>query len=313
METIRAFADYLEKRIGSVPTNRWVIEYYSRNRTPNFSEVVGLWTTFYLFVQPIADLYTARGSALQYTIAHNFYVFFNNNGNRFETTVRRLQEAYKTGGDLIAYEEYREEHLRILALIVEANRSYVVVKAALRNLLLYVRRHGGDLNTILEKPIDTKVFASLSASYSLIGKPDGDPKIQARLIQSIGNTRRARLSDEAPVYKVLGVLTKMAQLGAEPGGLDRSVIFTEYRPATNRTSEQDKDDDGLDLPWDMEIDPERGGIKIPIDEDWGLIIGGDLETLELNISAVFDVDWDVAIEAAIEAILQAVNDAFDCY
>ncbi|GAC1045938.1 hypothetical protein thsrh120_59430 [Rhizobium sp. No.120] len=223
---------------------------------------------------------------MQYTVLHNFYVFFQMYGNRFQTTLDSVNRELALSGNAIEYEEFKEEALKILRLVAETNRTYVLGGVALRNLLLAVEKDNGDVAAFLNQPIETKIFVA----------PEAD--LQATL-----KFRQERRADAAPTYTVLGAGTAMAKFQG------RSLIRVPF------SSELFDAKPLMDLPGFLdgaELSSERGGIDIPIGEDWGINIDGGFSDPHINISIYYDGDWDSDLEAVVEAIGGAISDAFGC-
>lgn len=223
---------------------------------------------------------------MQYTILHNFYVFFQIYGNRYQTTLDSVNRELALSGNAIEYEDFKEEALKILRLIAETNRTYVLGGVALRNLLLALEKNSSNVAAFLNCPIDTKIFVA--------------PAVD---IPATIKFRQERRADAAPTYTVLGAGTAMAKFQG------RSLIRVPF------SSQLFDAKPLIDLPGFLdgaELSSERGGIDIPIGEDWGVNIDGGISDPHLDISIYYDSDWDSGLEGVVEAIGAAISDAFDC-
>ncbi|RVG15443.1 hypothetical protein [Sinorhizobium meliloti] len=223
---------------------------------------------------------------MQYTALHNFYVFFQMYGNRFQTALDAVNRELALSGNAIEYQEFSEESLKILRLVAETNKTYVLGGIALRNVAKAYQKGGGDPMAFLSRPIETKIFVAPTAE-----------------LQATVKFRRERRADAAPIYRVLGAQTAMAKFQG------RSLIKSPFASQLFHAKPL------MDLPGFLdgaELSSERGGIDIPIGEDWGVNIDGGLSDPHIEISIYGDFDWDAGLEGVVEAIGGAISDVFDC-
>ncbi len=286
MDTILDAAKYLNTAIKILPRNAQLPELIENAPETEFSDFVNLWNNFNSFIGPIVEQYAKMGDSMQYTVLHNFYVFFQMYGNRFQTTLDAVNREFALSGNVIEYEEFKVEALKILRLVAETNKTYVLGGIALQNLLRAYEKNGGDIETFLNQPIDHKIF---------VGSKDG--------LRTAAKFRRERRADEAPSYEVLGASTAMANFKGR--SLMRPVlpfVLSDAKPLMGLP-------DFLD---GAELNSARGGIDIPVEDDWGVNLDGNLGDLYIEISLYFEIDWDIALEGYIEDIGNAVSDFFGC-
>lgn len=285
MESIRDAIKYLDTAIQSLPKNTEVAEMIEQGAGLKFSDVVKLWNDFATFITPITAEYIRRGDRLEYTVLHNFHVFFKMYGNRFQTSVDALNREYVLSGDLPEFAEYKDEALKILKLITETNKTYVIGKVALRNLVVYLQTHQRNIPEYLAQSIETKIFVQA-------------PSEQSKFLL---NYRRECRADAAPHYMVLGAATSMSKF---------STRGSQIMPFSAIAIPLGILDDISDL---FEIDLERGRITIQVDDDWGIYVGGSLDPSPyIEVGIYGDFDWDEAIAGALNMIADAISDAFDC-
>lgn len=286
MDTILDAAKYLSDAITILPKSSEIPDLYDNAPNTKFSDVVDLWNRFNSFMSPIAEQHAKLGDRMQYTVLHNFYVFFQMYGNRFQTALVAVNRELALSGNAIEYQEFSDEALKILRLVAETNKTYVLGGIALRNVANAYHNGGGDVMAFLTRPIDTKIFVSSQAD-----------------LQAAVKFRQERRADAAPTYRVLGAETTMAKF--QERSLIRAPFLSHLFDAKPL----------MDLPGFLdgaELSSERGGIDIPIGEDWGVNIDGGLADPHIEISIYGDFDWDAGLEGVVEAIGGAISDAFDC-
>ncbi|MEX2204887.1 MAG: hypothetical protein WEF50_01520 [Myxococcota bacterium] len=315
MTTIRDFAELTERSIEVLPTNHFLQWYYKQHPEPALSEVLGLWNLFHKFLNPFVEIDTRFGSGLDLSLARSYRAFIKQYGNRFATTVDTIRREYQAFGDLPDYSEYANEHRKILKLIGTANRTYVATRIAFLQLLKLLRERGEELGAYLEKPVVTQVFPTgtpiASASKSL--SPEHGVEASRRGFRD--NVRW----EGAPFFEVMHVpraTTSLSLLRADDGPIFDIDLYPDYKDPDLPDFpgiDDDSLDDGLRLPGGIEIDAERGQINIPVGDDWGIHVGGELAPPAMDAGLYKDVDWDQSVADFFSDLGDAISDAFDCY
>lgn len=334
MKTVQDFIEVVENHIVLLPTNHFLTWFHSNNPQPDFETVTRLWVSLWKFMGPFVPLYEEHGDSLRYSVAHHHYRFLKSHGNRLKTTTRELVQELRGFGGAAEYKEYSEEYARVIKLISDANRTYAITKVITGRLLKKMQRDGQHVNVFLRQPITATVFIAPEYDDSpddgvprpiIPVKPPRvprDPRPPSEM--AVGDKdsmalRRALRKERAPFYDVLGIAASMQSLSAKQDwnddGLDFSVgDYPNYSPPEGIPDIDPPDpDEGLDLPFDIEVGTERGLIDVPIGEDFGIIIGGGLDPPTIELTAYAGVDWDQAIVDALDDVWGAVQDAFDCY
>lgn len=282
MESIRDAIKYLDGAIQLLPKNTVVAEMVERGADLKFSEIVKLWNDFATFISPISIEYIKRGDYLEYTVLHNFHVFFKMYGSRFQTAIDVLNREFALSGDLPEFAEYKEEALKILKLIAETNKTYTIFKIALRNLAIYLQTHNRDISEYLGQSIETKMFVPLQ-------RPPEQTSFQRKY-------RRECRADAAPHYIVLGVATSMKKISTI--GVQTTSRISGFL------------DDVSDV---FDVDLERGRIDIEVGDDWGIYVGGGVSPEpHIDVGIYGPSDWDEVIADAFATFADAISDAFDC-